>query len=156
MYIHKYKLNLQQIQRQTLFQYTRSIVRRSLSFRGDRGIRGSLGFSWSSRKYINTKFSELNKPERVEVGQAHWSTGLLKRHMWEQCSVLSMDTPLRVGREPDDPQHHASRCPSVHLCLFRRSRVDGHFNFRVRIIWPDGFHVQLESLQGGERSNNLI
>ena len=36
-----------------------------------------------------------------------------------------MDDPLRVGREPDDLQHYASRRPNVNLGLFYSGSFDG-------------------------------
>ena len=67
-----------------------------------------------------------------------------------------MDDPLRVGREPDDPQHYASRRPAVSLRLFYSGRLYGHLNLRVPVIGPDCLLVYLENIQGGERPNGLV
>lgn len=61
-----------------------------------------------------------------------------------------MDDPLRVGREPDDPQHYANRRLVVSLRLY------GNFNLRVPVIWPDCLLVYLEYIQGGKRSDGLV
>ena len=67
-----------------------------------------------------------------------------------------MDDPLRVGREPDNPQHYASRRPAVSPRLFHSSRLYGHLNLRVSVIWPDCLLVYLEYIQGGKRPNGLV
>jgi len=61
---------------------------------------------------------EKKRAELMEVGSAHWNTELVEHHTWEYVSLLPSDSPLRIGWEPNDLQHHASRGPNLHLDLF--------------------------------------